>query len=427
MRQEAIQRQADEAVAIVARMREAVDAGRPADRSLAMLFRENRQYGSRDRRFFSAAVFAYFRWKGWVDRISDFPSALAAACQLDGETAHPALNCWATWADAPDASASLQERAEALARHQNWSDVPPVSALVPEWTGAELLDDGTPRSLERFVDSIQRRPPLWLRCRAGQRDAVQAALVAAGHAVHIDERMPDALRIDGAPASSLLDPLLHHRAEIQDIASQAVGTICSAQPGESWWDVCAGGGGKSLHLLEQLRNSGRLLCTDIRESALNETRRRARSAGYTNLHVHAIPSDPTAWNIDGSFDGILLDAPCSGLGTWGRAPDARWRTSRESIATQHDRQCSLLHRALAHLKPGGRLIYAVCSLTRVETEAVIDTVLHAHPGVHIQPTTHPLSGTTTPACLIHPSAGPGTGMWSCSLRKKIIQYRTICR
>ena len=416
MRQEAIQRQADEALAIVARMRAAVEAGHPADRSLATLFRENRHYGSRDRRFFGAVVFAYFRWKGWVDRIPDLPAALAAACQLDGETAHPALQRWPAWPDAPAASAPLPERAEALARRQNWAAAPPVSALVPDWTGAELLDDGAPQPLERFVDAIQRRPPLWLRCRTGQREAVQAALAAAGHAATCDARLPDALRVDGAPASSLLAPLLHHRAEIQDIASQAIGALCAAQPGERWWDVCAGGGGKSMQLLEQLQGGGSLLCTDIREAALAETRRRARHAGYTQLRTQLIPPDPAAWKIDAPFDGILLDAPCSGLGTWGRAPDARWRTPRESLASQGHRQRALLHHALAHLNPGGRLVYAVCSLAQRETEDILQAALRAHPALKLEPQPHPLHGHPTPTCLVHPGDGPGIGMWGCLSR-----------
>lgn len=416
MRPQAIQRQADEALAVVQMAREAVAAGRAADQTLAAYFRANRQYGSRDRRFFSAVTFAYFRWKGWVDRIANTRVALAAACWLDGETAYPAL---AHWAERPLELApelSLGERARSLAAWQKWDHVPTARELFSDWTFDELLSDGADDFVDRIATAFQHRPPLWLRCRAGRQEDVIRHLDKAGFHSAPDARVPNALRVEGTPSAEILRPLLHRYAEIQDIASQVVGQICAPRPGERWWDVCAGAGGKTLHLLDTLNGKGNALCTDIRESALDELIRRARTAGFPNFSTQSVSDDPTTWNITETFDGILIDAPCSGVGTWGRAPDARWRTPHEQLQRHHQRQLALLRRAIKQLKPGGRLIYAVCSLTKTETVDVIAAAQSSEPSIKLAPITCSMVPGIKSSCCIYPHLGPGIGMWVSSLK-----------
>lgn len=400
MRPQAIQRQAEEALSILKLVQSAVADGRAADQVLAAHWRSNRHFGSRDRRFFSAASFAFFRWKGWIDGISDLPVALAAACWLDGETSHPALSLWAKLPVALPPNASLSEKAAALATWQGWERAPEIKALFPAWSFDELASDGTPDFIERIATAFQRRPPLWLRCRTGQRDAVTTHLSAAGFSCHFDSRVENALRVDGTPGSDVLRPITHRLAEVQDIASQAVGLACAPKSGERWWDVCAGAGGKSLQLLETLDGNGQLLCTDTRVVALDELAHRAQIAGFSSFTTRHVAEDPAGWAFDDRFDGILLDAPCSGIGTWSRAPDARWRTTPEQIQQHQQRQLALLRRAARHLKPGGRLIYAVCSLARSETTGVLEQFSAEFP-------------TLRPAHTraIYPDFGPGIGMW----------------
>lgn len=400
MRPQAVQRQADEALSIARMVQRAVADGRAADQTLAAHWRANRHFGSRDRRFFSAVTFACFRWKGWVDRISDFPVALAAACWLDGEINYPALALWAELPDALTPETSLSEKAAALAKWQNWERPPEIGELFPAWTFNELSGDGSPDFIERIATAFQRRPPLWLRCRTGQMEAVKEHLAKAGFICHTDPRVENALRVDGTPGSDVLRPITHRLAEVQDIASQAVGLACAPKPGEYWWDVCAGAGGKTLQLLDTLNGSGALLCTDIRAAALDELAHRAQLAGYSNFTTRHIPEDPAEWTIEEQFDGILLDTPCSGIGTWNRAPDARWRTTPEQIQQHQQRQLALLRRAARHLKPGGRLIYAACSLAKSETTEVLKIFGTEFPA---------LRATRTRA--ITPDFGPGIGMW----------------
>lgn len=404
MRPQAVQRQADEALSIARMIQRAVADGRAADQTLAAHWRTNRHFGSRDRRFFSAVVFAYFRWKGWVDRISDFPTALAAVCWLDGEINYPALALW-TELPAPLApESSLTEKARALAAWQNWEQAPGIHELFPAWTFDELLSDGSPDFVERIATAFQRRPPLWLRCRAGQMETVKEYLATAGFICHADSRIENALRVEGTPGSDVLRPLTHRLAEVQDIASQAVGLACAPKPGELWWDVCAGAGGKTLQLLDTLDQNGHVLCTDIRAVALDELAHRAQIAGFSSFITRHVAEDPTEWAIEEQFDGILLDAPCSGIGTWSRAPDARWRTTPDQISEYQLRQLALLRYAAHQLKPGGRLIYAVCSLAKSETIGVLEAFQAKHPT--FRPT---LTRSITP------DFGPGIGMWSACL------------
>jgi 16S rRNA (cytosine967-C5)-methyltransferase len=408
MRDRAVQSQAQEALAVARHVIEAVERGRPADAALAACFRANRRYGSRDRRFFGAALFAYFRWKGWLDGIPDLPRALAAACWLDAQDEFPALAHWGERPPHPPPGVSLPELARHFANWQGLTTPPSPEALVPEWLLAAIPDDGAPDFTLRFLASLQKRPPLWLRARAGRRDAVLAHLASHQIRAEPDPRLPHALRVEQPPSASVLSPILHRLAEIQDISSQCVGLLAQAKPGETWWDVCAGAGGKTLHLLDQLGGSGAVLATDIRGAALDECARRARAAGFHSWKTQLLPEAPEAWRLPQKFDGILLDAPCSGTGTWGRAPDARWRTPQTALAEHATRQHTLLRAALHHLKPAGRLIYATCSLTRAELEDVLANT----PGLTPAALAHPLRPThsASPTLRIYPFDGPGIGM-----------------
>jgi 16S rRNA (cytosine967-C5)-methyltransferase len=239
-----------------------------------------------------------------------------------------------------------------------------------------------------------------LRARRGMANAVVEYLRSKGFACDEDPRIPGAVCVDGTPSSDVLRPILHKQAEIQDIASQCVVHFCSPRAGERWWDMCAGAGGKSLHLLECLDGSGHVFCTDVRPRALAELTRRTVAAGYTTWSARAIGA---AQDLPDAFDGILIDAPCSGVGTWSRNPDARWRTTREDLNRNRLRQIGLIREAFPRLRPGGKLIYAVCSLTKSETVEVVDSVSEILPARVIN------------SMRIDPFYGPGIGMWAVML------------
>lgn len=416
MKEGAIQSQARAVADGVAAVVDAVQRGEPADQALAAIFRAHREYGSRDRRLLGAATFSYFRWKGWLAGYASLPEALAAAYYLDAASRHPAIDLLAPRDVEPVGALGLDGKARAVA---TWlgADAPlSVDALVPAWTARELVDAEQPDVLRAFIAAIQTRPPLWLRARSTRTKAVLAALHDADATAAADARMPQALRVDGTLQIEQLHRKTAGAFEVQDIASQTVGLACHPRRGEHWWDVCAGAGGKTLHLADLMEDRGELVASDIRAGALRELRRRVRQAGFACVaDIVELPADPGEWKIDRTFDGILVDAPCSGLGTWGRAPDARWRTQEQDLAVFAERQVALLRSASRFVKPGGRLVYAVCSLTRSETLHVCDKFRDVAPSAKPAPLPNPLAGRAVGDGLaLYPHDGPGIGMFMAS-------------
>lgn len=390
----ATQRQTEVLLRLLAEAEATVAQGHPLDAFLAAELRAHREFGSRDRRLFSEALFACFRWKGALDEggIQDPAARLVLAWQLDQRPPSPAIEL-------------LQSTLTGIADQAACLRALPAAALVPAWLRDALRypEDADPGThFEHVVRSFQQRPPTWLRCRRGQRDKVLRLCTEADGEPYAHARLPDAL---GLARAIPLDPL--HRAsggafEVQDVASQAVGLACDPQPGEAWWDVCAGAGGKSLHLADLMNNRGHILATDVREAALKELMRRSRDAGFRIIETSPITHAPMGSSL---FDGVLVDAPCSGIGTWSRNPDLRWRTPSSWVKDKAVVQRSLLERAAPSVKPGGKLIYAVCTITRAETVGVLEGFAAAHPEF------------TSAAQQIWPWESPNDGMFIATLRR----------
>ena len=219
-------RQAAVLTALLAESESAVAAGRPLDALLAEHFRAHREYGSRDRRLFAEALFSYFRWRGALDHagLAEPAARLAAAGQLDGHAEAPALaHLWSAVAEGP----ALVARLRAV----------PAAALVPDWLPAALLiPDGVERAphVARVIDSLQRRPPTWLRCRPGRRDDVLAALVAAGAEPFPHAHQPEAIGLRRSVPLAELHRRTGAAFEVQDAASQTAVSAASPAPGEAW-------------------------------------------------------------------------------------------------------------------------------------------------------------------------------------------------
>ena len=319
----------------------AATSAMPADRALRHYFLETRHLGPRDKRAISGAVFAYFRWLAWLDERASRQKQVEAALALQ-------------------ARFRADEKAvkvEALA-----------ARAVPGWLRDEMELPAD------YLRQLQREPALWLRARPGTGARLARELGAA----EVSDRAPDALRYTGAQ-DLFVSPAFHRGAfEIQDLASQLVGLACAPRPGETWWDACAGEGGKLLHLAGLMGNKGVVWASDRNERRLQVLKRRAARAEIFNYR--AAPWDGTArLPTKTKFDGVLLDAPCSGVGTWQRNPHARWTTTPDDVRELAAAQRTLLEPVLPALKPGGRLVYAVCTLTRSETTAVADAFAAAHP------------------------------------------------
>ncbi len=400
---------ADKTVRSVA---EAVAAGHPADATLARFFREHREFGSRDRRFLGELVFSFFRWKGWTAGAEPV-AALVVSHLLDATTLHPVTEALARKTSiapadlVPAGDRPLEEKAAPAARWLHRALAP--AALVPDWLPGSLPPG--PDLPDRCLRAFQKRPPTWLRIARESEARVLDALAAAGIGAQRHRDVSSAVAITGSANLRALDPDIRSRFEVQDLASQCVGILCDPKPGDAWWDACAGSGGKALHLADLMGNRGTVVASDIRENALQELEKRARAARASCIRVGA-PQHP--------FDGVLVDAPCSGIGTWSRNPDARWRTSIADVRARAGQQREILDRAASHVRPGGLLVYSVCTITAAESSGVIDAFLEAHPAFDLEPAPHPLAGgaASSGRFWIWPWDGPGDGMFVARMRKR---------
>ncbi len=270
----------------------------------------------------------------------------------------------------------------------------PFPDLAPPWLPTLLPATIPPGT---FIEWAQRRPPLWIRaCPATGAEEIAALLRTQNIVVEPHPRLPGALALRGARVNLYELPAFREgRFEIQDAASQGIGLACAPRPGERWWDACAGGGGKSLQLGALMQGRGLVLATDIRAYKLEELRRRARRAGLHNLRAEPWDGSGIKRQWAKAFDGVLVDAPCSGAGTWRRNPDARWRVGPDDIAELAATQLRILTLTAPAVKPGGRLVYSTCSVLAKENAEVVQAFLAAHPEFSLAPFIHPLTGEAT--------------------------------
>jgi 16S rRNA (cytosine967-C5)-methyltransferase len=211
--------------------------------------------------------------------------------------------------------------------------------------------------------------------------------------------MKEAARIDEAVDIDHLAPFVEGRIEIQDLASQAVGRVCDPEPGERWWDACAGAGGKALELAAIMGGKGTVVATDTHAGRLRETVRRARKSPFRNITTREWDGKHVSGKA-GSYAGVLVDAPCSAIGTWRRNPDARWLFDPSSVARLAAVQAQLLHTCAAGVKVGGTLVYSVCTPTPSETALQVSAFLDAHPSFALDPFPHPFTGDPTDGTLM---------------------------
>ena len=246
---------------------------------------------------------------------------------------------------------------------------------LPDWL-AEALQAELGESFWPLVDSLNQPAGLDLRVNAAKarRDEVQALLVAAGMPARPTPYSPWGLRLDGKPALNKLPAFSEGRFEVQDEGSQLLALLTDAKRGEMVVDFCAGAGGKTLALGAAMKNTGRLYAFDTSGHRLAALKPRLARSGLSNVYPAQIAHerDERIKRLAGKIDRVLVDAPCSGLGTLRRNPDLKWRQTPESVAEMTVRQAAILASAARLLKPGGRLVYATCSLLRAENEAIAE-------------------------------------------------------
>ncbi|HSN90667.1 MAG TPA: RNA methyltransferase [Anaeromyxobacteraceae bacterium] len=360
------------------------DQGWLADRALERALRRERLWAS-ERRAAAEAVYGVTRWQGQLDRLlsaggrgPDLSTRYAAWLFRFGglsreEAARrlgvpPAALAPLDGADAR--IAAVADPVERLALEQS----------LPRWIAERFAAEGGLDDARALARALNARAPLTVRANGllGDRDDLRRRLQAEGVGAEPTRLSPWGLVLDGHANAFGLSAFKEGRFEIQDEGSQLVALACAARPGWLAVDACAGAGGKALALAAEMRNRGSIWALDSDEDRLGEARRRARRARVHNMRTRAIPAGPEAAaalrDLEGTADLVLVDAPCSGLGTLRRKPDARWRLRPEDPERFARTQRELCARFGALVRPGGRLVYATCAVGRTENDEVADFV-----------------------------------------------------
>ncbi len=370
---------------------------RPADAVANDFFRARRFIGSGDRRAVSDRVWRVLRERRrlgwWIGRAGTAPTPrmlVAASLLLEGWTAIGVAQSYSGGQYGPAPLLQPETAAvRALEGHTlQHPDMPEAVAVeVPDWVLPHLQARFGDR-LRAEMDAALEPAPLDLRVNLLKttREGAQAALLAEGLEAAPTPLSPWGLRIDGRRAVTSGPAFQSGLVEIQDEGSQLVAALVGAGPEMRVVDWCAGAGGKTLALAMLMANRGQLVACDVSAPRLEGATRRLRRAGVSNTERHLVaPGDKWAKRRAGSFDRVLVDAPCTGTGTWRRNPDARLRLRELDLEELRPKQAGILDDAARLVRVGGRLVYATCSLLNEENEAQIDGFLGRHDGFRSVP------------------------------------------
>jgi 16S rRNA (cytosine967-C5)-methyltransferase len=350
----------------------------PADAVLSAHFRAKRS-GPQERAFIAEVVYAVLRRKrsltAWLGAEVNSKQLVLAAlvrhCGVSNRALAEALNARdATWL------AELKGKPEPVLSIAEQAD-------MPDWLVVRLLELMDEAQLLELARALNQPAPLDLRVNVQKADraAVLARFEEEGLAATACPYAPAGVRLTGKPALAKHPLFLDGSIEVQDEGSQLLGHLLQPRRGEMVVDFCAGAGGKTLLLGALMRSTGRLYAFDVSDKRLTKLKPRLARSGLSNVHpvVIAHENDTHVKRLAGKCDRVLVDAPCSGLGTLRRNPDLKWRQTPQSVVELTAKQASILAAAAKLVKAGGRLVYATCSLLPEENEQIVDAFLAAHP------------------------------------------------
>ena len=348
----------------------------PADAIVSRFFRDNRGLGPRERATMAETVYTVLRKKLLFDHLAPSGSGpkerrlAILGFYGPGDFLRSALTDQETrWLDECD----KVKPSDLMERHRH---------NLPEWL-VQPLKDQLGADFWPLVESLTLGAGLDLRVNSfkAKRTDVQKALAASGIKAVPTPFSPWGLRIAGKPALNKHEAFLRGEFEVQDEGSQLLAMLLDAKRGEMVVDFCAGAGGKTLAIGAAMKSTGRLYAFDTSAHRLDAFKPRMARSGLSNVHPAAIAHerDERVKRLSGKIDRVLVDAPCSGLGTLRRNPDLKWRQTPQAVVEMALKQTAILQSASRLLKPGGRLVYATCSFLPAENEAIADGFSVANP------------------------------------------------
>jgi 16S rRNA (cytosine967-C5)-methyltransferase len=366
---------------------------KPADAKMSEFFRDNRDLGNKERAFIAESVY------GVIRRLR-FLSTLTANEENDPDDARKLILAWLLRVQ----GRSLRDLDEMLTEQQKeWAiaikaksteDFPiAVQADVRDWLWEKLVEQYGETQALTICRSMFEQATLDLRVNTikGTPEEVLAKMIAENinneSMITTMPYSPIGIRMPNRVGISKHVLFTEGKIEVQDEGSQILSYLVAPKRGHMVADLCAGAGGKTLALGALMRNTGRLYAFDVSEKRLNNLGKRLKRSGLSNLNTQVInnENDLKLKRLNAKFDRVLVDAPCSGMGTLRRNPDLKWRQTEQDVIELNQKQINILARAAKLVKAGGRVVYATCSLLREENEGIAEAFLSAHPDFILVP------------------------------------------
>ncbi|MEY4616106.1 MAG: hypothetical protein RJB66_1066 [Pseudomonadota bacterium] len=366
--------------AIAKALKDIFESGRHADKVIEYYLKNQRKWGSRDRRFFAEAVYEIVRWWRYLWWLRGMEPELELSSLK---------TLWAFWwawkkGEAPEGFASKVDLA-VLKNKLNQDPEPEVMYSIPDWLQrrgtAELGDAWTealpwlnrPARVYLRTNTLKTKPDALIKL-LGEEEIL---------AEPVTNDVPETLVLKERKNVFVTKAFHGGLFEVQDWASQHVAPLLGVEPGMRVVDACAGAGGKSLHLAALMKNKGKIIALDIHEWKLKELRNRASRNGIDIIEVKVIEGQKTIKRLAETADRLLLDVPCSGVGVLRRNPDSKWKLSEEELKRLNELQAEILTSYSRILKPGGKMVYSTCSIFPSENEKQVEKFLSENKDFHL--------------------------------------------
>lgn len=356
----------------------------PADAALSTFFRAHSHIGQRDRATVADSVYGAIRRRRLLERVAGSSSFRRLVLATWAGVFRANLRELEPWlrGDEADWFARVKRDAQATQPFE-------VECELPDWVIERLRKRFDDPGLLELAKGLLQPAPLDLRVntlKISRETAIQR-LAAEGLLALPTPYSAEGLRLEGKPPVNRSALFLEGCVEIQDEGSQLLCRLLAPKRGQMIVDFCAGAGGKTLALGALMRSTGRLYAFDISPKRLAALKPRLARSGLSNVHPQRIEgaNDARVKRLAAKIDGVLVDAPCSGFGTLRRNPDMKWRQAPADIEELREKQKNILDAAAQLVKPGGRLVYATCSILEEENRSVAEEFLSAQPDFALRP------------------------------------------
>lgn len=369
--------------AIVSGLQDIFLDGRYADRVIEYYFKRNPKWGARDRRLFAETTYDIVRWWRWLWHLAGLPDK--DCLNREQITPQRVWHVWAAyWVDKGEFLPPFPEVAafnpSNVAPLRNAKVTPAQRASIPDWLyelGQKELGGQWPAVLE----TLNQTADVFLRANELKCSTAELKKQLAAEDIHANQitGLLGALKLTDRRNVFQSKVFKDGLFEVQDAASQRIAPFLQVEPGMKVIDACAGAGGKSLHLAALMKNKGKIIALDVHDYKLKELRKRAARAGADVIECRLIEDSKTIKRLAAHADRVLLDVPCSGLGVLRRNPDAKWKLSLTEIDHLQKVQAEILASHSRMVKPGGKLVYATCSILPGENHRQVAAFLQANP------------------------------------------------